>query len=76
MRLLFERRIELDEELFVCFVDFEKAFDRVKWKKLFQVVKKIGVHLRDRILIMNSYMKPTAVVRTENGDSKKYDPPK
>ena len=69
MRLLCERRLEFDEELFVCFVDFEKAFDRVKWTKLFEVLKKIGVDWRDRRLIMNLYMQQTAVVRTENGDS-------
>ena len=67
--MLCERRLELDEELFVCFVHFEKAFDRVKWTKLFEVLKKIGLDWRDRILIMNLYMHQTAVVRTENGDS-------
>ena len=56
MRLLCERRLEFDEKLFVCFVDFEKAFDRVKWTKLFEVLKKIGVDWRDRRLIMNLYM--------------------
>ena len=50
-------------------MDFEKAFDRVKWTKLFEVLKKIGVNWRDRRLIMNLYMQQTAVVRTENGDS-------
>ena len=52
----------------VCLVDFEKAFDRVKWTKLFEVLKKIGVDWRDRRLIMNLYSQHTAVVRTENGD--------
>ena len=33
MRMLCERSLEHDE-LFICFVDFEKAFDRVKWTKL------------------------------------------
>ena len=37
MRLLCERRLEFDKELFVFFVDFEKAFDRVKWTKLLEV---------------------------------------
>ena len=67
--MLCERRLEFDEELFVCFVDFEKAFDRVKWTKLFEIPKKIGVDWRDRRLIMNLYIQQTAVVRTENGDS-------
>ena len=31
MRMLHERSLEHDNELFICFVDFEKAFDRVQW---------------------------------------------
>jgi hypothetical protein len=69
LRLLCERRLEFDEELFVCFVDFEKAFDRVKWTKLFEILKKIGIDWRDRRLIMNLYIQQAAVVRIENGDS-------
>ena len=61
-----ERRLEFDEELYVCFVDFEKAFDRVKWTVFFELLKKIGVERRDRRLIMNLYMQQTAVVKTED----------
>ena len=53
MRLLCKSRLEFDAELFVCFVDFEKVFDRVKLTKLFEVLKKIRVDWRDRRLIMN-----------------------
>jgi len=27
----------------VCFVDYEKAFDRVDWSKLMQILESIGV---------------------------------
>ena len=30
MRIIAERTLEIDEELRVCFIDWEKAFDRVK----------------------------------------------
>ena len=60
---------EFNEELFVCFMDFEKVFDSVKWTKLFEVLKKIGIDWRNRRLIMNLHMQQTSVVRTENGDS-------
>ena len=38
MRMLSERSLEHSNELCVCFVDFEKAFDRVKWTKLLDIL--------------------------------------
>ena len=31
MRMLCERSLEHENDVYVCFVDFEKAFDRVNW---------------------------------------------
>ena len=36
IRMLSERCIELDNDVYVCFVDFEKAFDRVDWVKMME----------------------------------------
>jgi hypothetical protein len=44
-------------------VDFEKAFDRVDWVKMMDILKKIGVDWRDRRMIRNLYMGQTATVR-------------
>jgi hypothetical protein len=33
------RTLEIDEELCVCFIDWQKAFDRVNWIKLMQILK-------------------------------------
>ena len=38
-----ERYIEKDEDVYAVFVDLEKAFDRVDWKKFAGILKKIGV---------------------------------
>jgi len=43
--------IWIDEELCVYFIDWQKAFDRVNWTKLMQILKKIGIDLRERKLI-------------------------
>ena len=64
MRILAERSIEHGQELFVSFMDFEKAFDRVKWEKLMEILKSVGVDWRDRRLISGLYMQQTATVRT------------
>ena len=34
LRIIPERTLEIDEELIVCFIDWQKAFDRVNWTKL------------------------------------------
>ena len=31
MSMLCERSLEYGNDVYVCFVDFEKAFDRVRW---------------------------------------------
>ena len=62
MRVMSEKVIEHDQEMFVCFVDFEKAFDRVQWRKLFNILK-------DRRLIRNLYMKHTVRIRVAEGES-------
>ena len=35
--------MEMDEKLCVCFMDWQKAFDRVKWTKLMQILKRTGI---------------------------------
>jgi len=67
MRALGERSMEHNQEVYVCFVDYEKAFDRVDWTKLMAILKKLDVDWRDRRLITNLYMGQTATVRTEEG---------
>ena len=36
--IISERTLEIDEELCVCFIDWQKAFDRVNWNKLMQII--------------------------------------
>jgi len=40
---LCERSIEYDHEVYICFVYFEKAFDRGDWKIMMIILKNIGV---------------------------------
>ena len=66
LRILCERSLEFDNELFVCFVDFEKAFDRVNWVMMMDVLKKVGVDWKERRLIQNLYMNQIAKIRLED----------
>ena len=69
MRLIGERSIENGKDVFVCFVDFEKAFDRVNWSKMMKVLRDIKVDWKDRRLISDLYLRQEAVVRLREGDT-------
>ena len=58
--------IDHDQDIYVCFVDFEKAFNRVDWTKLLKVLKDIGVKWRDRRLIAALYMSQRVVERLKH----------
>ena len=49
--------------MYVCFVDFEKAFDRIYHKKLVDILGKVGIDETDIRLIENLYWKQSAVVK-------------
>ena len=55
-RITAERSLEIDEELCICFIDWQKAFDRVNWTKLMQILKISGIDWREIRLISKLYM--------------------
>jgi hypothetical protein len=69
MRMLSERSIEHNQPVYVCFVDYEKAFDRVDWPRLMEILRSLGVDWRDRRIITALYMGQTATVRTDHGEA-------
>src|ERR1700733_8676094 len=65
LRVLAERSIQHDQDIYICFVDYEKAFDRVDWRKLMGALRRIGVDWRDRRLIRNLYLGQKMRIRIE-----------
>jgi len=46
--------------MYVCFADYDKAFDRVNWQKLMEILQNIGIDWRDRKLTWNLYQDQAA----------------
>ena len=69
LRTIIERSIEKQKDLFMCFVDFEKAFDTVKHGALVETLKKYGVEGADLRIIAKLYWEQRAVVRVEDEKS-------
>src|SRR6476619_1035684 len=64
-----ERSLEFGNNVYICFVDFKKALDRVSWETMMKVLQSIGVDWRDRRMISKLYMNQEAVVRIAGGES-------
>ena len=61
---------EVGRDVYVCFVDYEKAFDQVDWVKLMRALRRLGVGYRDSQLIGNLYMGQSFKVRVDGVDAK------
>jgi hypothetical protein len=70
LRIISEQILEIDEELSVCFIDWQKAFDRVNWTKLMQILKETGIDWRERRLNSNLYMAQSVKVRLNQGETR------
>src|SRR6267154_2436890 len=64
-----ERSLEHGNEVYICFVDFEKAFHRVNWVKMFEIMNSLHIDWRDRRLLQDLYTRQEAVVRVRGEDS-------
>ena len=62
--------LEIYEELNACFIDWQKAFDRVNWTKLMQILKETGIDWRERTLIRDLYMAQSVKVRLNGGKTR------
>ena len=55
--------IDFGQSLYVCFVDYEKAFDRIDWQKMMEVLKSFGLDWNERRLIWELYTNQSAVIQ-------------
>jgi hypothetical protein len=65
-----ERTLVIDEELCACFIDWKKAFDRVNWTKLMQILKGTGIDWRETRLISKLYMEQSVKIRLDQGETR------
>ena len=73
LRALSERIIEKKKQLHICFIDYAKAFDRVKHEKLIEIMTKAEIPQHEIRLITNLYWDQRAVIRTEKGVSNEVE---
>ena len=55
------------KEIYFCFIDYAKAFDSVDHKKLWKILKEMGIPDHLTCLLRNLYASQEATVRTGHG---------
>jgi hypothetical protein len=62
LRIITKQTLNIGEE-----IDWQKSFDRVKWTKLMEILKKTGIDWDERRLISKLYMDQSVKVRLGQG---------
>jgi len=60
LRVMCDISLEDNNKVHICYVDFEKAFDRINWVKLVAILAYIGVDWRHISLIKEWYINQKA----------------
>ena len=61
-----ERAIEVQQDLYLCFIDYSKAFDKVKHSEIIKLLENLNVDGKDLRIVRNMYWKQTAAMRVNN----------
>ena len=67
IRWIIKKAREFQKNIYFCFIDYTKAFDCVDHKKLWKILKKMGIPGHLICLLRNSYAGQEATVRTGHG---------
>ena len=64
---LIEKAREFQKNIYICFIDYTKAFDCVDHNKLWKILKEMGIPDHLTCLLRNLYAGQEATVRTGHG---------
>ena len=63
LRMIAERQIEMRKDLYLCFIDYEKAFDRVRHPLVVKMLEDVNLDGKDLRLICNLYWDQESAIR-------------
>ena len=74
MRLLYRavQGTDVQKDVYICFIDYTKAYDRVKHFKMIECLSEIGMDDKDLQIITKLYWEQPACVRTESGMTSEF----
>ena len=73
INVLFQRCLDINQEVYACYIDFEKAFDKVKHDKLHQLLVSKNIDSDDVRIISNLYWDQKANTMVENQQTEEIE---
>ena len=62
LRVITERAVEMQKDIYMCFIDYVKAFDKVRHQELFEDLDKLDLYRKDAHLLASLYWSQTACI--------------
>ncbi|GFO02811.1 retrovirus-related pol polyprotein from type-1 retrotransposable element r2 [Plakobranchus ocellatus] len=69
LRTFIERALEVQKDVYLCFIDYTKAFDRICHDEIITELKQLKIDGKDLRIIKTMYWEQTAAMRIENKTS-------
>ena len=66
LRTLTERAIEIQRDLYLCFIDYTKAFDKLRHEEIMSILDSLNIDGKDLRIVWNIYWEQTAAMRIGN----------
>lgn len=73
IQVLVQKCKEMQQDVYMCFIDYEKAFDRVLHDRLISLLADIGLDQRDIRIIQSLYWNQRATVRIDGQESEEVE---
>ena len=64
--MLSERAVEMQKNLYLCFIDYRKAFDKVKHEQLINMLELLDIYGKDLRVVRSIYWEQTAAIKIDN----------
>ena len=55
LRTLTERTIEIQRDLYLCFIDYTKAFDKLRHEEIMSILDSLNIDGKDLRIVRNIY---------------------
>ena len=62
LRVITERAVEMQKDIYMCFIDYAKVFDKVRHQELFEDLDKLDLYRKDVRLLASLYWNQTACI--------------